>query len=104
MFDNNKAKYSTLAFVFVVLMIPLAALLIMNDQLTVANDITGMATAEPDTGYGPVFAGLLIIVLAITGVVSLLFKFNTIVKEKKLKKLKDVDSEIDALTEQLEKL
>lgn len=103
MFRNKKARWSSFVFMFVVLIIPMASLLIMNDQLSAANSITGAAAADASEGNAPIFAGLLIIALVVVGLVSLFFKFHTHVKTKRVVK-EDINERIDNLAEELKKL
>ena len=89
-------------FFIIVLVLPMAGLLIMDDQLTDANAITGAAAVNVSSGDTQIFAGMLIILIVIGGLVSLFFKFHSTVKAKK--KAKAESKNIENLSEEIKKL
>lgn len=99
---NKAGKWSTTLFFVTVLVLPMAGLMIMDDQLTDANSITGAAAVNVSSGDTQIFAGMLMILIVIGGLVSLLFSFHSKVKAKKRAKAESKD--IDNLSEEIKKL
>ena len=73
--------------------LPLVGLMIMDSQLSEANRITGATSGVQASGNTQFFAGMLIILFVIGGLVSLFFRVHGKVKEMRQKK--DVDKNID---------
>ena len=92
---NRYGKWSTTMVFIIVLILPMVGLLIMNDQLTTANSITSASVVNAGDGDTQIFAGILIILLVIGGLVSLFFKLRSHVKTKKHAKI--ADKKIEAI-------
>jgi uncharacterized membrane protein YciS (DUF1049 family) len=99
MFHDKRAKLATSMFVIVAILLPMLGLLIMNDQLTKANYITGSVTVEPASGANQTFAGVLVIGLVVVGLLGILFTFRN-----KRPPIHEVNAKIDNLSEQIKKL